>query len=92
MLGSVDEPDGRPVQVVASYRIPAFDAAKRNVAGMAQESSKAFSARSDLSPTAPVIMIHVDELPVLKRLVAHATVVFLRIQQAVELLLSQRRS
>ena len=36
-----------------------------------------------------VIMIHVDELPLLKRLVAHAASVLLRIQQAVELLLSQ---
>jgi hypothetical protein len=34
-------------------------------------------------------MVHVDELGLLKRLVAHAAGVLLRIQQAVELLLSQ---
>jgi hypothetical protein len=33
-------------------------------------------------------MVHVDELPLLKRLVAHAAGVLLRSQQAVELLLS----
>jgi hypothetical protein len=36
-----------------------------------------------------MIMVHVDELPVLKRLVAHAAVMLLRSQQAVELLLGQ---
>jgi hypothetical protein len=69
--------------------MPAFDVAQRNVAGMAQESPYAFSARPVLQPTARVIMIHVDELPVLKRLVAHATGALLHIQQAVELILSQ---
>jgi hypothetical protein len=39
MLGGVDEPDGRAVQVGTSHHIPAFDVAKRNIAGMAQESS-----------------------------------------------------
>jgi hypothetical protein len=38
---------------------------------------------------APVIMIHVDKLPLLKRFVAHAAGVPLRSQQTVELLLSQ---
>jgi hypothetical protein len=56
---------------------------------MAQESPDAHSARTVLPPTAPVIMVHVNELPLLKRLVAHATGVHLRSQQAVELLLSQ---
>jgi hypothetical protein len=36
-----------------------------------------------------MIMVHVDELPVLKRLVAHTAVVLLRSQQAIELLLGQ---
>ncbi len=36
-----------------------------------------------------MIMIRVDELPLLKRLVAYAAGVLLRSQQAVELLLSQ---
>jgi hypothetical protein len=37
---------------------------------MAQESSDALSARSVLPLAAPMIMVHVDELPVLKRLAA----------------------
>ncbi len=40
-----------------------------------------------LPPAALVIMVHVDELPLLKWLVAHAAGVLLRIQQAVEVLL-----
>src|ERR1700678_452711 len=41
-------------------------------------------------PTAArVIMVHVDELPLLERVVAHAAGVLLGLQQAVELLLSQ---
>jgi hypothetical protein len=35
-----------------------------------------------------VIVVHVDDLTFLKRLVAHATGMLLRIQQAVEMLLS----
>jgi hypothetical protein len=54
---------------------------------MAQESPDALSARSALPLAARVIMVHVDELPLLKRLVAHAAGVLLRIQQTVELLL-----
>jgi hypothetical protein len=34
-------------------------------------------------------MVHVDKLPALKRLVAHAAGVLLGVQQAVELLLSE---
>jgi hypothetical protein len=34
-------------------------------------------------------MVHVDELPLLKHLMAHAAGVLLRIQQAAELLLTQ---
>jgi hypothetical protein len=56
---------------------------------MAQESPDALSAGSVLPPAARVIMVHVDELPLLKRLVARAAGVLLRSQQAVELLLSQ---
>jgi len=55
---------------------------------MTQESPDALSARSVLPPAARVIMVHVDELPLLKRLVAHAAGVLLRSQQAAELLLS----
>jgi hypothetical protein len=39
-----------------------------------------------LPPATRVIVVYVDELPLLKRLVAHATGVLLRSQQAVELL------
>jgi hypothetical protein len=60
--------------------------AKCDVAGMAQEPSDALSARSVLPPATRVIVVYVDELPLLKRLVAHATGVLLRSQQAVELL------
>jgi hypothetical protein len=88
-LGSIEEPDGRIVQVGTSYHISAFDIAQRDVAGMAQESSDALSARSVLPRAARMIMVHVDELPVLKRIVAHAAVVLLHSQQAVELLLGQ---
>jgi hypothetical protein len=56
---------------------------------MTQQSPDALSARSVLSPAARVIMIHVDELPRLKRFVAHAAGMLLRIQQAAEFLLSQ---
>jgi hypothetical protein len=89
MLGDVDEPDGRAVQIGASHRVSAFDVAQRNVGGMPQESSDALSARSVLPPAARVIMVHVDELSLLERLVAHAAGVLLRSQQAVELLLGQ---
>lgn len=89
MLGGVDEPDGRAVEVGASHRQSASDVTQRDVAGMTQESSDAHSARSVLPPATRVIMVHVDELPVLKRLVAHAAVVLLRSQQAIELLLGQ---
>jgi hypothetical protein len=41
------------------------------------------------SSAARVIMVHMDELPLLKRLVANAAGVLLHIQQAAELLLSQ---
>jgi hypothetical protein len=81
--------DGRAVQIGASHRISAFDVAQRDVAGMAQESSDALSARSVLPLAARVIMVHVDELPLLKRLMAHAAGVLLRSQQAVELLLGK---
>ena len=40
-------------------------------------------------PAARVIMIHVDELPFLKRLVAHAAGVLLCLQKQVEQLLRQ---
>jgi hypothetical protein len=87
-LGGGEELDGRAVQIGASYRISAFDIAQRDVAGMAQESSDALSARSVLPLAARVIMVHVDELP-LKWLMAHAAGVLLRSQQAVELLLGK---
>ena len=69
--------DGRAVQVGASHRISAFDVAQRDVAGMTQESSYALSARSILPLAARVIMVDVGELPLFKRLVAHATGVLL---------------
>jgi hypothetical protein len=47
---------------------------------MTQETSDAFTARSALPPAARVIMVYVNELPLLKRLVAHAAGVLLRIQ------------
>jgi hypothetical protein len=89
MLGGVDEPDGRAIQVGASHRVSTFDVAQRDVAGMTQESSDAPSARSVLPLAARVIMVHVDELPLLKRLMAHTAGLQLRSQQAVELLLGQ---
>jgi hypothetical protein len=76
-LGGVEEPDGRTVQVGASHRMSAFDVTQRDVACMAQEPSDALSARSVLPLAARVIMVHVDELPLLKRLVAHAAGVLL---------------
>jgi hypothetical protein len=88
LLGSVEEPDGRAVQVGTSHCISAFDVAERDVAGMTQESSDARSTRSVLRPAACVIMVHVDELPVPEGLVAHPAAALLRFQQAVELLLS----
>jgi len=72
MLGGGEEADGRAVQIGACHRISAFDVAQRDVAGVAQESSYALSARSVLPLAARVIMVHVDELPLLKRLMAHA--------------------
>jgi hypothetical protein len=56
---------------------------------MAQESPDTLSARSVLPPAARVIMVDVNELPLLKRLAAHAAGMLLRIQQAEELLLSE---
>ena len=56
---------------------------------MAQESSDALSARSVLPPATRVIMVHVDELPFLKRLVAHRAGVVLRRQNEVELFLGE---
>ena len=53
---------------------------------MAQESPDALPTRSVLPPAARMIMVRVDELPVLKRLVTHTAVVLLRSQQAIELL------
>jgi hypothetical protein len=76
-----EELDGRAVKVGTSYRIPAFDVAKRDIAGVAEESSDAFSARSVLRPATRVIMVHMDEMPLQKRLVAHAATALLRIQQ-----------
>jgi hypothetical protein len=63
--------------------------AKRDIAGMTQECPDALSTRSVLRVAACVIVIHVDELPIPERLVAHPAAVLLRIQQAVGLLLSQ---
>jgi hypothetical protein len=79
----------RLVQLGASHRISAFDVAQRDVAGMAQESPDAPSARSVLLLAARVIMIHVDELALPEGLVAHAAGLLLYREQAVELLLSQ---
>jgi hypothetical protein len=60
---------------------------QRDVARMAQEPSDALSTRSVLPLAARVIMIHVDELPLLKRLVAHRAGVVLHRQNEVELFL-----
>jgi hypothetical protein len=59
MLGGVDEPHGRAVQVGASHRVSAFDVAQRDVAGMTQESSDALSTRSVLLLAARVIMVRI---------------------------------
>jgi hypothetical protein len=56
---------------------------------MTQESSDALSARSVLLLAARVIMIHVDELPLLKRLAAHPAGVSLDLQKQIEVLLRQ---
>jgi hypothetical protein len=88
-LGGGEKQDGRAVQVGASHPIPAFDVAQRDVASMAQESSDALSAGSVLPLATRVIMVHMDELPVLKRPVAHSARLLLCSQQAIELLLSQ---
>jgi hypothetical protein len=88
-LGGVEEPDRRTIQVGASHRISTLDVAQRNVAGMAQESSDALSARSVLPPAARVVMVYVDELSLRKWLMAHAAGLLLRIKQKIELFLSQ---
>jgi hypothetical protein len=88
-LSGIEEPDGRIVQVGTSHRISAFDIAQRDVAGMAQESSDALSTRSVLPLAARMIMVHVDELPLLKRLAAHAAGILLRVQKQAEQLLGQ---
>jgi hypothetical protein len=54
---------------------------------MAQESADALSARSVLPPAARVIVIHVDELPLFKRLMAHAAGVLLCRQKQIKQLL-----
>jgi hypothetical protein len=41
LLGSVDEQDGRAVQVGTSHRVSAFNVAERDIAGMTQQSSDA---------------------------------------------------
>jgi hypothetical protein len=79
-LGSIQQPDGRAVQIGASHRISAFDVAKRDVTRVAKETSDALAARSVLHPAARVIMVYVDELALLKWLEAHATGVMLGVQ------------
>jgi hypothetical protein len=54
-----------------------------------QESPDALSARYVLPPAARVIMVHVDELPLAKRLVAHAADVLLCLQKLVKQLPGQ---
>jgi hypothetical protein len=84
-----DLPSSRAVEVSASHRIPALNMAERNVAARAEKPSNALSARPVLLRAARVVMIHLDELPLRKRLVAHGASVVLRLQQLVELFLSQ---
>lgn len=55
----------------------------------AQEPADALSARSVLDWAACVIMVHMDELPLLKRLAAHAAGVLLRPQKQVKQFLGQ---
>jgi hypothetical protein len=66
-----------------------LDVTECNVAGVAKEPSNAFAAGSAIVWAARAVVIHVDELPVRKRLVAHAAGVPLRFQKLVELLLGQ---
>ena len=56
---------------------------------MAQESADALSAQSILPPAARVIMIHVDEPPILERVVVHAAGILLCLQKQVKQLLGQ---
>jgi hypothetical protein len=79
----------RTVQISAGHLIPAFDVAQRNIARMAQEPSDAFSARSVFPLAARVIVVHVNELPILEWLAAHRAGVVLRGQNQVELFLSE---
>jgi hypothetical protein len=79
---------GRAVKVGTSHRIPALNMAERNVAAKAEKPSNALSARPVLRRAACVLMVHMDELPLLKRRVAHGASTVLRLQQLVELLLS----
>lgn len=77
------------VQVGASHYVSMFDVAQRDVAAMAQESSDAVSARSVLPRATRVIMVHVNELPLLKRLVAHTAGVLLCGKKQVKQFLGQ---
>jgi hypothetical protein len=89
LVRSQYRPPARAVEVRAGHRIPVLNVAQRNVAAMAEKPPNALSARSVLFRAARVIMVHVDELLVLKRLVTHAAGVVLRLQKQVEQLLGQ---
>lgn len=56
---------------------------------MAQESPDALSTRSVLFPATRMIMVHMDELPLLKRLATHSAGVSLDVQKQIEVLLRQ---
>jgi hypothetical protein len=64
-------PRARPVQVRASHCIPVFDVAQCNVAPVAKQSAHAIAARPVLRRAAPVVVVHMDELPLRKQLAAH---------------------
>ena len=60
-----------------------------NVALVAKQSAHALAARLVLHPAALVVVVHMNELPLLKRLAAHRAYVVLELQQQIEVLLPQ---
>jgi hypothetical protein len=53
---------------------------------MAEQTADALAARPVLRPAAPVVVIQMDDLPVIKPLAAHRAGVLLELQQQIEVL------
>jgi hypothetical protein len=63
-----------------------FDVAQCNVARVAKQSAHAFAARSVLHRAAPVVVVHMDKLPLRKQLAAHPAGIFLDLQEQIEVI------